>query len=497
LYEVFAGYPLGDMHHVCDCGCVSEDDQARIRSKPLRQLTPADLGRYTFKATTTWGTADDLRHFLPRILEIVAYTGQVDYVDPEIAFGKLDHAGWTTWPVHERQAIEAFFAALWRRMLLTRATVETWAPLPWRADDCLCAIGQVVDDLTPYLDVWTDSRHLRVIHHLAVCVLDNFDDLALEGRLGNAFWEGREVQMGQIKRWLLGGVPRAALQDGLARFGSAPEAAELALAVDRLGRVAASFERASGKHRGSVSGTLFDATYPLPVRWLFVTVSGAHLYGFPSADSDYDLRGAHVLPASELLRLDDPDETLESKTEHNGVHVELVTHDVKKYFRLLLNRNGYVLEQIFSPLVVATSREYEELRTIARACVTRRHAEHYLGFADQQWRLATRKGPTVKALLYLYRVLLTGIHLMHTGEVEANLLRLNEEFRLPQLPEMIERKVSGHEAETASSAELTFHTQEYDRLRRALREAGAASRLPDAPSGREALNDLLLRLRAA
>lgn len=27
--------------------------------------------------------------------------------------------------------------------------------------------------------------------------------------------------------------------------------------------------------------------YPL----LFVTISGAHLYGFPSPDSDYDLRG--------------------------------------------------------------------------------------------------------------------------------------------------------------------------------------------------------------
>jgi predicted nucleotidyltransferase len=32
--------------------------------------------------------------------------------------------------------------------------------------------------------------------------------------------------------------------------------------------------------------------YPL----IFATISGAHLYGFPSPDSDYDLRGAHVLP---------------------------------------------------------------------------------------------------------------------------------------------------------------------------------------------------------
>jgi len=34
--------------------------------------------------------------------------------------------------------------------------------------------------------------------------------------------------------------------------------------------------------------------YPL----LFVTISGAHLYGFPSPDSDYDLRGVHALPAN-------------------------------------------------------------------------------------------------------------------------------------------------------------------------------------------------------
>ncbi len=32
---------------------------------------------------------------------------------------------------------------------------------------------------------------------------------------------------------------------------------------------------------------------PFPL--LFATISGAHLYGFPSPDSDFDLRGAHGL----------------------------------------------------------------------------------------------------------------------------------------------------------------------------------------------------------
>lgn len=42
-----------------------------------------------------------------------------------------------------------------------------------------------------------------------------------------------------------------------------------------------------------------------------------------------------------------------------------------------------------------------------------------------------------KPLLYVYRVLLTGIWLMRTSEVEANLVTLNETFRLPYLHDLI------------------------------------------------------------
>ena len=30
--------------------------------------------------------------------------------------------------------------------------------------------------------------------------------------------------------------------------------------------------------------------------FVFLTISGAHIYGFPSPDSDLDLRGAHCAP---------------------------------------------------------------------------------------------------------------------------------------------------------------------------------------------------------
>src|ERR1043165_83342 len=155
-----------------------------------------------------------------------------------------------------------------------------------------------------------------------------------------------------------------------------------------------------------------------PYALLFATISGAHLYGFPSPDSDYDLRGSHILPLSQVIGLHVKHETIEKPGVHDGLEIDLVTHDVYKFFGLLLKKNGYVLEQLLSPLVVHTTPEHDELKAIAKNCITRHHSHHYLGFADTQWKLFRKEDPPkVKPLLYVYRVLLTGIHLMRTGEV--------------------------------------------------------------------------------
>jgi predicted nucleotidyltransferase len=236
------------------------------------------------------------------------------------------------------------------------------------------------------------------------------------------------------------------------------------------------------------------AAHPYPL--LFVTISGAHLYGFPSPDSDFDLRGTHVLPVREVVGLEPGRETVESSGVREGLEIDLVTHDVKKFFALLLRKNGYVLEQLYSPLVVRTTPQHGELKAIARGCVTRHHAHHYLGFAETQWHLFRKESPRrVKPLLYVYRVLLTGIHLMRTGAVEANLVKLNETFRLPCVTDLVARKLAGAEQATLGDEDLAFHEAEYARLRAALEEAYERSTLPEGPSARAALNDLLVRLR--
>lgn len=233
--------------------------------------------------------------------------------------------------------------------------------------------------------------------------------------------------------------------------------------------------------------------YPL----LFMTISGAHLYGFPSADSDYDLRGVHLLPIPEMIGLHPPRETIElSEIAEDRVEVDLVTHDLKKFLGLLLKKNGYVLEQLYSPLVVKTTPEHEELKEIARGCITRYHSHHYLGFARTQWKILQKeKPPKVKHLLYVFRVLLTGIHLMQTGTIEANLINLNQRFNLSYLPELIDRKVAGAEKSRLKATDLNFYQREYQRLYQELEAASEASHLPASPNCKELLSDWLVRVR--
>jgi predicted nucleotidyltransferase len=238
------------------------------------------------------------------------------------------------------------------------------------------------------------------------------------------------------------------------------------------------------------------AAQPYPL--VFATISGAHLYGFPSPDSDFDLRGSHVLPLEKVIGLDVRDETVQDSSIIEGLEMDIVSHDVKKFFGLLLKKNGYILEQLYSPLIVQTTHEHEELKAIARGCVTKHHSHHYFGFAETQWKLFLKESPRrVKPLLYVYRVLLTGIHLMRTGVIEANLVTLNEEFRLSYINDLVARKLAGLEKSKLEDADIAFHESEYQRLRVELQAAHDASTLPESPKDetRAALNDLLVRVR--
>ena len=237
----------------------------------------------------------------------------------------------------------------------------------------------------------------------------------------------------------------------------------------------------------------------VPRPLLFASVSGAHLYGFASPDSDVDLRGCHILPVADLLGLDDPQLTLERMALVDGVEVDLVSHDLKKFVTLLIRQNGNYLEQLFSPLMVVDTPQAEELRHLVRQGNIARHVYHgYAGYAkgkQQEWLSEALKGDgRLKPLLYAYRVCLTGIHLLRTGEVNASLADLAPVYGYSHLLDLIAAKSAERIAVPLPVAE---HDRTLSALQEELRVAFETSPLPEEPQNRPALNDFVVRVRLA
>ncbi len=191
LYDVFSIYPLAQKVEGCPC-CVSAEDEAVLHLRPLRRMTAEDLSRYAFKALSTWGDEDDLRHFLPRLLELAAELHNYD-VDLEAITGKLEYGKWKQWPEQEQLAIRGYLMALWHSAL-------TQLPEEVLLGDCLGAIGQAEEDLTPYLALWQDTATDAAFTQLAI-FFDSQLDLH-RGKLTN--WSGRREQMAQVIDWFAG-----------------------------------------------------------------------------------------------------------------------------------------------------------------------------------------------------------------------------------------------------------------------------------------------------
>ncbi|MGX1121516.1 putative nucleotidyltransferase [Streptomyces ambofaciens] len=180
--------------------------------------------------------------------------------------------------------------------------------------------------------------------------------------------------------------------------------------------------------------------------------------------------------------------------DRDGVEMDLVTHDLRKFVRLMLRHNGYVLEQLLSPLVVHTTEAHRELAALAPGVLTSHHAHHYRGFAATQWRLFEKTGQ-LKPLLYTFRVLLTGIHLMRAGEVQPHLpTLLGEVDAAPDhLTELIAAKAEREHGD--AGVDHARVRADVERLHTVLDEAQAVSGLPDAPAAYDALHDFVVRVR--
>jgi predicted nucleotidyltransferase len=224
-------------------------------------------------------------------------------------------------------------------------------------------------------------------------------------------------------------------------------------------------------------------------RPLFVVLSGSHAYGFPSKNSDFDMRASHIANTRDLLGLHRPNPTIEQISEDK--RFDLVSHEIGKLLNMLLSPSGYILEQIHSPYPIITTPAFVQLKKLSKLVICKRIHSHYSGFAMQMYKLASQEGWTnIKRNLYLLRVLMSGITLLETGKIEVRIQELNKRFGVPFIDELVEAKREDEPARI----EIRIKP-EVDKLFTRLETAYKESKLPDNVQKPEKFNDWLIKLR--
>lgn len=229
-------------------------------------------------------------------------------------------------------------------------------------------------------------------------------------------------------------------------------------------------------------------------RHVVVSLSGAHAYGFPSPDSDLDLKAVHAAPTVELLGLGKPKPTADFLGIVDGLEVDYTSNELSGVLAGVLAGNGNYIERFLSGYALLADPALEELQPLVHGALNRRIHGHYLGFSTQLYRRLSQPGATVKHSLYVLRCALTGAHGLLTGQIETDLGRLAGPYGFGEATELIAAKRAGEKVALTGAA-LERAEALCQRALAALEDAHARSILPEEAPNKDALEAWLIDFR--
>ncbi len=155
--------------------------------------------------------------------------------------------------------------------------------------------------------------------------------------------------------------------------------------------------------RGTILGKLKGIEERERVKILFAIESGSRAWGFPSPDSDYDVRFVYAHPVDWYLTIHPGRDVLELPLEDEW---DINGWNIKKALELLMKPNPVLLEWLASPIrymwdedACASINELASEIAHAQACLY-----HYLNLGARQWRAYIEGKEEVNLKKYLYVV---------------------------------------------------------------------------------------------
>ena len=138
------------------------------------------------------------------------------------------------------------------------------------------------------------------------------------------------------------------------------------------------------------------------VKILFATESGSRAWGFPSSDSDYDVRFIYVNTMDWYLAIDEKRDVIELPIDSV---LDISGWDLKKSLRLLRKSNSPLLEWISSPIQYHIwDSAFERFNTLSKkSFLPETSCHHYLSMAKSS--VARLEGSEkVKLKTYMYAI---------------------------------------------------------------------------------------------
>ena len=132
---------------------------------------------------------------------------------------------------------------------------------------------------------------------------------------------------------------------------------------------------------------------------LLAVESGSRAWGFPSTDSDYDVRFIYIRQKEDYLRLEKTRDVIELPLD--GI-LDINGWDLQKTLRLLYKSNPTLFEWFSSPIVYQETEFADKFRDLMiQYFSSKKTLYHYISMAEGNYR-EYLKGDFVRAKKYFY-----------------------------------------------------------------------------------------------
>ena len=184
-----------------------------------------------------------------------------------------------------------------------------------------------------------------------------------------------------------------------------------------------------------ICATLTEIEKQHNVKILYACESGSRAWGFPSPDSDYDVRYLYIRPLESYLKLFPERDVIEGPIDEVK---DFVGWDLQKALKLLMKGNAPLIEWLHSPVVYKDNVWLREnlIRLFNNNSNFNALYRGYFGLAMNNFK-AYLTGETVKPKKYLYvlRSILACEWIKKKNSIPPVLFReLYKEFLTPSIP---------------------------------------------------------------